>query len=96
MTLPRTYGMDSVNAHAEELRQYFVSHEGQRTLEIEANGKGTPGWPLDCADMARQFAQKIHENVRGYPDLYLSSMVCLSHCRLSTGGRLNVGRVGLA
>ncbi|KAI0738923.1 hypothetical protein C8Q80DRAFT_1275134 [Daedaleopsis nitida] len=45
-----------VNAHAEDLRQYFVSHEGQKALKVYMK-------ELDFAKITRQFAQLIHENV---------------------------------
>ncbi|RPD59688.1 hypothetical protein L227DRAFT_576102 [Lentinus tigrinus ALCF2SS1-6] len=47
-----------VNAHAEELRQYFVAHEGQRSISVEVcSGE------LDYASMTRQFVRLIHEMV---------------------------------
>ena len=51
----------SVNAHAEELRAYFVAHEGQKELTL--HGVGTR-YTVDYAQIARQFSRQIHENVR--------------------------------
>ena len=49
----------SVGAHAEELRAYFVQHEGKKKLEVKSSAS-----QRDYAHMAREFASKIHENVR--------------------------------
>ncbi|KAI0738926.1 hypothetical protein C8Q80DRAFT_1275137 [Daedaleopsis nitida] len=46
-----------VNAHPEDLRQYFVAHEGQKALTIELSK--IP----DYARMACQFSQMMHENL---------------------------------
>ncbi|KAI0760356.1 hypothetical protein C8Q74DRAFT_1295634 [Fomes fomentarius] len=47
-----------VGAHAEELRSYFVAHDGQKTLRIKSEASRR-----DRAHMAREFASLIHENV---------------------------------
>ncbi|KAI0760349.1 hypothetical protein C8Q74DRAFT_1295615 [Fomes fomentarius] len=47
-----------VGAHAEELRSYFVAHDGQKTLRIKSAAS-----QRDRAHMAREFASLIHENV---------------------------------
>ncbi|OAL53061.1 hypothetical protein IQ07DRAFT_350920 [Pyrenochaeta sp. DS3sAY3a] len=54
-----------INAHAEELRDHFVSHEGQKELEVKDVGS------IDQADfgkMAQRMADLIQENVK-QPDL---------------------------
>ncbi|RPD61330.1 hypothetical protein L227DRAFT_610364 [Lentinus tigrinus ALCF2SS1-6] len=45
-----------VNAHAEELRRYFVAHDGRKGLNVKDN-------TMDFAVLARKMSQKIHENV---------------------------------
>ncbi|KAI0780155.1 hypothetical protein C8Q74DRAFT_1316519 [Fomes fomentarius] len=47
-----------VNAHAEELRAYFVAHDGKRQLTIEIEPLRT-----DFGHIARQFSQKVQEHV---------------------------------
>ncbi|KAI0819419.1 hypothetical protein BC628DRAFT_1402720 [Trametes gibbosa] len=49
-----------VNAHAEELREYFVAHEGKRTLVAE--GVMREG-AIDFAAFAREMAEGIRKNV---------------------------------
>ncbi|KAH9899279.1 hypothetical protein C8Q73DRAFT_679271 [Cubamyces lactineus] len=49
-----------VNAHAEELRHYFVAHEGKKELVVQASGTR---YTVDFASLARQMTGKIHENV---------------------------------
>ncbi|KAH9899270.1 hypothetical protein C8Q73DRAFT_787173 [Cubamyces lactineus] len=44
-----------VNAHAEELRQYFVSHDGQQQLRLGADG--------DFGELARQFAVEMKKHI---------------------------------
>lgn len=51
----------SVNAHAEDLRLYFVAHEGKKRLLVRTMGDR---YSVDYADLSRQFATLIHENVR--------------------------------
>ncbi|OJT14294.1 hypothetical protein TRAPUB_9154 [Trametes pubescens] len=50
----------SVNAHAEELRQYFVAHEEKKTLVVEDVGTR---YSVDFGRLARLMTDKIHENV---------------------------------
>lgn len=47
----------SVNAHAEELRQYFVAHDGQKSISVEDT------FGSDYASMTRQFVRLIQEMV---------------------------------
>ncbi|KAI0642689.1 hypothetical protein C8Q79DRAFT_983566 [Trametes meyenii] len=49
-----------VNAHAEELRDYFVSHQGKQELVVSAVGSR---YTLDFGSMARQMTQKIEDHV---------------------------------
>ncbi|KAI0690420.1 hypothetical protein C8T65DRAFT_98399 [Cerioporus squamosus] len=49
-----------INAHAEELREYFVAHQGKKTLTVSAVGTR---YTVDFGDMARQMTLKIHDNV---------------------------------
>ncbi|KDQ08968.1 hypothetical protein BOTBODRAFT_165326 [Botryobasidium botryosum FD-172 SS1] len=49
-----------VNAHARELRSYFVPHKGRKTLKIHASGTR---YTIDIGDMSRQMTDLIHENV---------------------------------
>ncbi len=51
----------SINAHADELRQYFVAHEGKKKLTVSAVGTR---YTVDFGDMARQMTLKIQDNVR--------------------------------
>ncbi|RDX44374.1 hypothetical protein OH76DRAFT_1096705 [Lentinus brumalis] len=49
-----------INAHADELRQYFVAHEGKKKLTVSAVGTR---YTVDFGDMARQMTLKIQDNV---------------------------------
>ncbi|KAI0631164.1 hypothetical protein C8Q77DRAFT_190237 [Trametes polyzona] len=49
-----------INAHSEELREYFVAHEGQKKLEVCAVGTR---YTVDFGSLARQMTRKVHENV---------------------------------
>ncbi|KAL1949119.1 hypothetical protein VTO73DRAFT_10925 [Trametes versicolor] len=49
-----------VNAHAEELREYFVAHEGKRTLTV--SDVGTPH-TVDFGRLARAMTRHIHKSV---------------------------------
>jgi hypothetical protein len=51
----------SVNAHAEEMRSFFVQHEGQRELEVEAIGDR---YSVDFGTMVQSMSQQLKENVR--------------------------------
>ncbi|KAG6856288.1 hypothetical protein H0H87_005771 [Tephrocybe sp. NHM501043] len=51
----------SINAHAEELRDKFVDHEGQKVLEVTTS---KPLSMADFGDMAVQMTGKINENVK--------------------------------
>jgi hypothetical protein len=50
-----------INAHAEELRQTFVSHEGKKTLIVYAAGSR---YTVNFGHMAREMTSLLHENVR--------------------------------
>ena len=53
-----TYSSHSrVNAHAVELRRYFVAHDGKKGLHVTDRN-------MDIAVLARKMSQQIHENVR--------------------------------
>lgn len=49
-----------VNAHAEELRDRFVSHKGKKKLVVSAVGSR---YTVDFGDLARQMTELIDENV---------------------------------
>ena len=49
-----------MNAHAEELREYFVAHQGKKKLTVQALGNR---YTVDFGSMARQMTSKIHEEV---------------------------------
>ena len=51
----------SVNKHAEELRQYFVAHEGKKELWVRTVGTR---YTVDFGRLARQMTSQIHEHVR--------------------------------
>jgi uncharacterized protein DUF4419 len=51
-----------VNAHAEELRSFFVSHEGQKELEIEI-GADSPNGKLDMGKAAMQMTELMGKQV---------------------------------
>lgn len=51
---------DSVNAHAEELRQYFVAHEEKKTLVVQDIGTR---YSVDFGQLARLMTGHIHKNV---------------------------------
>lgn len=51
---------DSVNAHAEELRQYFVAHEETKTLVVQDIGTR---YSVDFGHLARLMTGHIHKNV---------------------------------
>ncbi|KAI0325948.1 hypothetical protein GY45DRAFT_1329621 [Cubamyces sp. BRFM 1775] len=44
-----------VNAHAEELREYFVSHDGQQSLYVELTG--------DYGELARKFVVEMEKHI---------------------------------
>lgn len=50
-----------INAHAEELREYFVEHEGQKELEVKDVGTMDT---VDFGKLARQMTGLIQENVK--------------------------------
>ncbi len=61
--------MFSINAHAEELRRYFVAHDGKRELKVAMTSEGFAGF-------ARKMSLKIRDNVRApnqVPDEFSSS-----------------------
>jgi Domain of unknown function (DUF4419) len=49
-----------VNGNAEQLRKLFVSHEGEKELEIQAIGTR---YTVDFGFMARQMTNLINENI---------------------------------
>ena len=49
-----------MNAHAEELRGYFVAHKGKKKLIVQTLGNR---YTADFGSMARQMTYKIHEEV---------------------------------
>ncbi len=49
-----------INAHAEELRSFFVAHEGQKELEIKAAGST---YSADFGAMARRMTELMSANV---------------------------------
>ncbi|RDX50792.1 hypothetical protein OH76DRAFT_1455116 [Lentinus brumalis] len=49
-----------VNGHAEELRSYFVAHQGKKKLVVTTSGDR---YSNDYASISRQFASLIHQNV---------------------------------
>jgi hypothetical protein len=54
-----------INAHAEELRDYFVAHEGQKELTVYAVGSIHT---VNFGTLARHMTKEIHNNVKD-PDL---------------------------
>lgn len=50
-----------MNANAEDLRSYFVSHEGQKELVLKYDG--VTRYTMDFSIMARDFAGLLKENV---------------------------------
>ncbi|KAJ8481919.1 hypothetical protein ONZ51_g5702 [Trametes cubensis] len=50
-----------VNAHAEELREYFVSHGGQQSLYLDLTG--------DYGELARMFVDEMKKHVSSYSPL---------------------------
>ncbi|KDR78613.1 hypothetical protein GALMADRAFT_63677 [Galerina marginata CBS 339.88] len=67
-----------VNAHAEELRQHFVAHEGKKKLVVSAAGTR---YSVNFGDLARQMADLIHENVvdKDLKDWILPDFTTTSH-----------------
>ena len=55
-----------MNAHSEELRHYFVAHEGKKELIVQASGTR---YTVDFGALSRQMTKKIHENVRHVGDM---------------------------
>lgn len=51
----------SVNKHAEELRNHFVTHKEKKELRVDAVGSR---YTVDFGRMAVQMSKQIHENVR--------------------------------
>jgi hypothetical protein len=54
-----------INAHAEELREYFVAHEGQKELIVYAVGNIHT---VDFGTLARHMTKEIQDNIKD-PDL---------------------------
>ena len=55
-----------INAHAEEMRNMFVAHEGQNPLELDARDESIMGeayMGVDYAKFAYQMGKKIEENI---------------------------------
>lgn len=54
-----------INEHAEELRSMFVSHKGQKRLQLSANKEieGKALFGVDWAKFAYQIGKKIEENI---------------------------------
>ncbi|KAF2743072.1 hypothetical protein M011DRAFT_462029 [Sporormia fimetaria CBS 119925] len=50
-----------INAHAEELRKYFVAHEGKKELIVKVDGTINT---VDFGDLAQQMAGLIQGNVK--------------------------------
>ena len=50
----------SVNAHAEELRDRFVAHEGKKELVVRTAGSR---YTADFGNVARQMTELIDQNV---------------------------------
>lgn len=50
-----------MNANAEDLRSYFVAHEGKKELVLKYNG--VTRYTMDFGIMARDFAGLLKENV---------------------------------
>ena len=50
-----------INAHAEELREYFVAHEGQRELWVYAEGNIQT---VNMGKLAEQMTKEIQNNVK--------------------------------
>ena len=59
--------MHSVNKHAEELRKYFVAHEGKKELHVDMVGSR---YTVDFGHFAVQMSDQIHENVRALVQAY--------------------------
>ena len=49
-----------MNAHAEEMRPFFVQHEGQKELIVTAGGNR---YTVDFGKMAQAMSQQLKENV---------------------------------
>ena len=56
----------SVNAHAEQLRNRFVAHEGKKELTVYGSGNR---YSADFGRMARQMTDLLDENVRAPTDI---------------------------
>jgi len=67
--------LNSVNAHAEELRSSFVAHEGKKQLTVTVDGGDR--YTVDFGYMAELMTTQIHENVR-IPSLKLENGRTLS------------------
>lgn len=50
-----------INAHAEELRNYFVAHEGENELKVKALGIIEM---VDFGDLSREMATLMQKNVK--------------------------------
>jgi len=64
----------SVNAHAEEMRPFFVQHEGQRELEVEAIGDR---YTVDFGMMVQSMSKQLKENVRALIQISLSLSIVI-------------------
>lgn len=49
-----------MNAHAEELRDHFVAHEGKQKLEVHVEGTQ---YSVDFGSIARQMTAEIEKSV---------------------------------
>ena len=54
----------SVNKHAEELRQYFVAHEGKKELVITVVASSR--YTVDFGWFARRMSELLHDNVSSF------------------------------
>ena len=54
---------DSVNNHAEELRHYFVAHEGKKELVVTRDCPGVNRYTVDFGAIARNMSVEIDKHV---------------------------------
>ncbi|EJF60865.1 hypothetical protein DICSQDRAFT_62065 [Dichomitus squalens LYAD-421 SS1] len=57
----------SVNRHSEELRNYFVAHEGKKELMVERRGRDVNRYTIDFASIARDMSGEIDKHNRVPP-----------------------------
>ena len=85
---------DSVNNHAEELRHYFVAHEGKKELVVTREGPDVDRYTVDFGAIARDMSVEIDKHVCSRFPKYETSSSFLKCHRYPIGCRQDPGEMG--